>query len=84
MPTINFYFTDNPEDVEHQRQWAAVPRVGDKVELLTMYPGDSTPRRQKTYVAGVVFSVIWTDYTIGTEQVVDVMLQRCEAKPGDL
>lgn len=84
MPTVNFYFSDEPEGVGHQRQWLAVPRIGDKVELLTMYPGDSTPRRQKTYVAGMVMAVIWSDYTIGTEQVVDVMLERCEPKPGDL
>lgn len=84
MPTINFYFSDDPEGVGYQRQWLAVPRIGDKVELLTVYPGDSTPRREKAYVAGIVRAVIWSDYTIGTEQVVDIMLERTEPKPGDL
>lgn len=84
MATINFYFSDEPESVGYERTWLAVPRIGDKVEILTVYPGDSMPRRKKAYVAGIVRAVIWSDYTIGTEQVVDIMLERTEPKPGDL
>ena len=54
MPTVNFYFSDEPESMGYERTWLAVPRIGDKVEILTVYPGDSMPRREKAYVAGIV------------------------------
>lgn len=83
MHVIQFIFSDGPDAVYDQREWAIVPQIGWRVELREQYGGHETYRRDTTTVAGIVTGVMSSDFPRGTDQRITVFLQRVDTLEGD-